>query len=107
MRRITKGIGLALAFLVALAAGPVSAHEHGGRAMGVVENVTPSRIVVRTSDGHQVEFILTKETRFMRGETPARAEDVRVGERAAVHGKRVGDALAVELVRLGAIPLPK
>lgn len=90
------------AVLAALVAGPAMAHEKGGRAMGTVESVTPERIVVRTSDGHDVPFAVTKETRFLKGEKPAHAEDVRVGQRVVINGKRDGDALHALQVKLGA-----
>lgn len=92
------------AVLAALLAGPAMAHEKGGRAMGTVESVTPERIVVRTSDGHDVPFAVTKETRFLRGEKPARAGDVRLGQRVVIHGKRDGEGLQAVEVKLGAQP---
>lgn len=92
------------AVLAALAAAPAIAHEKGGRAMGIVESVTPERIVVRTSDGHEVPFAVTNETRFFTGEKPARAEDVRAGRRVVVHGKRDGEVLRALQVKLGAQP---
>jgi hypothetical protein len=86
-----------------LAASPAAAHESADRAMGVVESVTAERIVIRASDGHSVPFRITAETRFSRGEEPARPGDVRVGERAVVHGKRAaGDDVEAVRVRLGA-----
>lgn len=93
-----------VAVLVALAGVPVGAHEKGDRAMGVVESVAPERIVVKTADGHAVAFTVTAETRFFVGEKPARADDVRVGQRAVVHGKRAGEALQAVQVKLGAAP---
>src|SRR6266498_5398564 len=88
--------------VAALAAAPATAHEKGGRVMAVVESVTTERLVVKASDGHPVEFAVTKETRFSRGERPARADDVRVGDRVVVHGKRAGERLEAVSVKLGA-----
>ncbi len=98
MRRSSKILALA----VALAGAPAAAHEKGGRAIGVVESVTSERIAVKAADGHSVVFTLTRETQFSRGETPARADDVRVGERVVVHGKRTGERLEAVRVKLGA-----
>jgi hypothetical protein len=92
-----------LALVAALfAASPSAAHEQGDRAMGVVESVTADRIVIEAADGHSVAFTITPETRFFEGETPARPEDVRVGQRAVVQGKRDGERLQAERVKLGA-----
>lgn len=97
----------AFALIATLVAESALAHEKGGRAMGVVESVTPERIVVKTADGHPVAFSLTGETRFVIGHTPARLEDVQVGRRVVVHGKRVGEALQASEVKLGANPKPR
>jgi hypothetical protein len=100
MRRI-------VAVVAALAGSLALAHEQGDHAMGVVESITPERIVVRTSDGHGVPFGVTQETRFVTGEKPGRAEDVRVGERVVVHGRREVGGLQAVLVKLPAHPAPK
>jgi hypothetical protein len=88
------------ALVAALAASPAVAHEKGDRAMGVVASLTAERIVIRASDGHTVEFAITPETIFVRGDRPARREEVRLGERAVVHGKRRGDSLGAVRVKL-------
>ena len=96
MKRTLRLIGLVLA----LAAMPAVAHEQAGRAMGVVEGVKKDRISVKTSDGHPVAFTVTADTRIVRGEKPARLEDVAVGERAVVNGRRVGEELQAVSVKL-------
>ena len=96
-----------VAMLAALAAVPAAAHEKGDRQRGVVESVAPERIVVKTSDGHAVTFKVTPETRFFRGEELARAEDVRVGQRVVVQGKRAGETLQAVQVKLGEAPKSK
>lgn len=88
----------ALAILATLAATPALAHDHGGHAMGIVEEVAPGRIAIRAADGHVVQFAVTPETRFSQGKSAAAVQDVRVGERAVVHGARVrGDLTAIEV----------
>lgn len=101
MRRLA---GVVVALAAALATGTARAHETGGRAMGVVQSVSPDRLAVRASDGHEVVFAVTPETRFLRGKQPARAGDVRVGQRVVVHGKKAGGALQALEVKLGAAP---
>jgi hypothetical protein len=94
-----------LVVLAALAAGPALAlaHEGGGHAMGVVESVRPDRIAIKTSDGHVVEFAVTPQTRFTRGNAAVEAKDVRVGARAVVHGARKGDGLTAIQVKLAPV----
>jgi hypothetical protein len=89
-----------LAVLATLAAAPALAHDHGDHAMGIVEKVAPDRIAIRTADGHVVEFAVTRETRFSQGKAGAAVRDVRVGERAVVHGARAGDGLRAVEVKL-------
>jgi hypothetical protein len=94
------------ALLVALAAAPALAHERADRAMGVVESVSADEIVIQAADGHSVAFTITPETRFVRGEAPARREDVRVGQRAVVEGKAAGERVEAVRVKLG-VTAPK
>jgi hypothetical protein len=102
-----KLAAVALAFGVGLAAVPAAAHEEGGRAMGVVDSVTPDRIVVKSTDGHLVAFAVTQDTRFFQGEKPARPEDVRVGQRAVVDGKKAGERLEAVRVKLAPAAAPR
>jgi hypothetical protein len=90
-----------VALVSLLAAAPAVAHESADRAIGIVASITAERIVVTASDGHAVTFALTPETRFFRGDKPARSGDVRVGQRAVVHGKRSGEAVQALRVKLG------
>lgn len=97
-----KRTKLVAALAAALAWASAAAHEKGGdRAMGVVESIATDRIVVKTADGHPVAFAITPETRFFKGDDPARAEDVKVGQRAVVRGERAGETLRAVQVRLG------
>jgi hypothetical protein len=59
------------------------------------------------SDGHEVPFAVTPETRFVPGGKRARAEDVKVGDRAVVHGERVAGSLEAVEVKLGAASAEK
>jgi hypothetical protein len=79
---------------------PALAHESSDRARGTVERIDERELAVKTSDGHTVTFAITPDTHFARGEAPARREEVKVGERVVVEGKRLGhhvEALRVKL----------
>ena len=97
MRRMMTFVVLGAMFVATPAAG----HEKGDRAMGVVESVSAQRIVVETADGHPVAFTITKDTRFFRGDESVRLEDVKAGQRAVVHGKRLGEELHAVQVKIG------
>ncbi len=89
-----------LAVVSLLVGSPAVAHEKGGRAMGVVESVEKDRIVIKAGDGHSVAFTVNSDTQLLRGEKPASIEDVQVGERAVVNGRRVGEELQAMRVKL-------
>ena len=100
MKRIVN----VLALVAALVSGPALAHVKGGNAMGVVESVTAERLVIKATDGHAVPFAVGPETRFFVGGKLAGVQDVRVGQRAVVHGQRSGEALKAMRVKLGPVP---
>jgi hypothetical protein len=91
-----------LAVVAALAAAPALGHEKADRALGVVESVSGEQLVLKGRDGHPVTFAVTPETRFVRAGKPAKAGDVKVGERAVVHGKKAGERVEAVEVKLGA-----
>jgi hypothetical protein len=93
--------GRILAMVAALAAAPALAHEHADRALGTVERVSGEEIVLKGRDGHPVTFAVTPDTRFLRGGKAAKPGDVKVGERAVVHGKKAGDRVEAVEVKLG------
>lgn len=96
----TKAVALAAgAALLLLPAVPL-AHAGGHDARGTVKELTEERIVLTTVQGREEAFLLGEDTRFERGHAPARREDVRVGERAVVHGRRDGKDLRATTVRL-------
>jgi hypothetical protein len=97
MKRMLRILTLVSAF----AASPAVAHEKVDRAMGVVESVTAERIVIKGTDGHPVAFTVTADTKLFRGEKPARLEDVQVGERVVVNGRRAGEEFQAVRVKLG------
>jgi hypothetical protein len=91
------------AVVAALVAAPAAlGHEKADRALGVVEKVDAQQIVLKGRDGHPVTFAVTPETRFVRGGKPAKPGDVKVGERAVVHGRKAGERVEAVEVKLGA-----
>lgn len=90
-----------IALVAALAAPPALGHEKADRALGVVEKVDAQQIVLKGRDGHPVTFAVTPDTRFLRGGKPAKPGDVKVGERAVVHGRKAGERVEAVEVKLG------
>lgn len=88
-----------------LAARPAAAHEgHRHQAMGTVASIDAARVVVSTTDGARRAFALSPATKFLRGRTEVRREEVETGERAVIlYETRSGVDDALE-VRLAAKP---
>lgn len=79
----------ALVVLAAIAtfvsAGELFAHEgHAHKVMGTVAVIDASHIEVATKEGKKESFLLTKETKYLKGKAAAVAADVKVGARAVV-----------------------
>ena len=96
-------------FLVAVAfaslAVPVLAHEGGVDAKGRVKAIIADRIDVPMGTGEK-SFALTPRTEFVKGRAPAKASDIRPGDRVVVHAWVVDGALEAKQVRAGAGSAP-
>lgn len=93
-------------FVLAVLAAPtlVLAHGDGLHARGTVREITQDRLVVGTVHGRDVVFTLAPDTTYERGKAPARRDDVKIGERVIVHGRRAGDHEVAAVVRLAPAP---
>ncbi len=92
-----------LAFVTALAAPALLlAHEgHAHHVMGTVNAMDANRLEVKDTTGKLVSCQLTADTKYLRGDTPVAAADVKVGERVMVEAvEQAGKRIARE-VRLG------
>ncbi len=92
------------AFLAALAAAFLAqaalAHEGGLDAKGTVEAIAEDRIDVRTAKGVK-SFALTPRTEIVKGRAPAKAGDLRPGDRVVVHARARDGKLEAFEVRAG------
>lgn len=78
---------------------PAAAHEGGVDARGVVVTASADRISVRVSDGKELVFALTPQTRVVVGSKSAKVADLVPGQRTVVHGRRAGDRLEAVSIR--------
>ena len=99
-----RKILLALAVLLGAATSPVVAHEGGLHVKGTVTSVSAEQITVKGADGHESKVAVTNTTVFVRGNVPAKAADVKEGERVVIHSRRTNGALEATEVRLKARP---
>jgi len=96
--------GVAMLLMALTWMSPAHAHEGGVDVRGVVQSIESERISVRAKDGSTQTFALTNHTQFETAQAAARREDVKVGMRVVVHGRKAGGLPEARLVRLGTAP---
>lgn len=80
-----NGLLAVLTVFASFASTGLFAHEgHVHRVMGTVTVIDEAHVEIETKAGTKESFLLTKETRYVRGKRPSAATDVKVGERAVV-----------------------
>ena len=89
-----------------LAPAALLAHEgHTHRVMGTIDAIDATKVVVKDTAGTLVPFVLTRETKFLRGDDPVLASEARVGERVMVEGMEHANRMIAATVRLGAMDM--
>ena len=65
--------------------GRTSAHEgHLHKVLGTVAVLDATHIEVDTTDGKRESFLLTANTKYIKGKKPCAASDVKIGARVAL-----------------------
>jgi hypothetical protein len=72
--------------------------------MGTLKAVGANRIEIQGLDGKPVICLITPQTRFLRGDSPAASPNLQVGERAMVDFEERSEGLIALKVRLGKRP---
>jgi len=83
-----------------LAPALAGGHEAGLHARGTIKEIAPDHVVLTMTEGKDQTYALGPDTKFVRGEAPARREEVRAGERAVIHARRDGERLQATEIRL-------
>lgn len=77
-----RGVFLALIFAAGLTSAPAWAHEgHAHKVMGTVCGVHETHLDVKATDGKAATLRLAETTKIVRGSTPLKASDIRIGDR--------------------------
>ena len=90
--------------LVSAAAFPgwLSAHEgHAHKVMGTVAAFDATHMEIQATDGKKVSVLLTADTKYLKGKTPAVAADVKIGQRVVVSVVEEGGKKTAKEVLLG------
>ena len=79
------------------------AAAHGGmdHVMGTVAEMTSHSLSVRATDGTTKVVEFDGETKFLKGETPAAASEVHLGDRVVIHAHKMGTMLHAAEVKIG------
>ena len=85
------------------------AAAHGGmdHVLGTVTAITADTLSVKTTAGPVVQVELDAETHFLKGDTPATAQDIHVGDRVVIHAHKHENSLHAAEVRIGVKAPPK
>jgi len=102
-RSARRGAVLFLVFC-ALAAAPAALRGHEGHehlAKGTIASVVEGKLVVETVDGSRNLYLLTAETRYLRGSAKTTRDDLVAGERVVVKFETRDDGDRATEVRVG------
>ena len=91
----------ALVFVLGVAGVALAHDEHGTEVKGTIKSLTAEKLEVTATDGDVVEFMVGEGTKFLRGTTVVRREDVALGERAIVKYHEMGEMKHALEVKLG------
>ena len=95
-----KTILLALATLVL--ASLAFAHGNMVHILGTVTAVSDHSITVKTTNGDTKTIEVMAETKILKSEAAATLNDIKVGDRVAIHAGKEGDKLHAEEIKIGA-----
>lgn len=101
-----KRFSLIVFVLLFVAASLAFAHGNKKHVLGTVQKIGAGSILVKASDGKSVEVKIVPATIFVKGDQPARLEDLAVGDRVVIHASVKGDALEADEVKFGSAHAP-
>jgi len=96
MKRIVSAVLLTL-----IAAAPLISHGNMEHVLGVVFEVTPHSISVRTTDGAIQVVAIGDETHFVMGDSPASLKDIQIGSRVVIHAHKHEGKLEAAEIKIG------
>ena len=71
--------------LALLTASTVFAHGEMKHVLGTVREIAADQVVIETKDGGKESITVDGNTRYFHGDAPAKAGDLKVGDRVVVH----------------------
>ena len=99
--RIVDGVatlaGLVLVSIVGVS--PVMAHGSQKHVLGTVTQLDATHLVIETNGGKTESILRNADTKYIRGEVPAAADDLKLGDRVVVHATPVGNPPTATTIR--------
>ena len=102
-----KRITVLLLGLVLMNATLASGHEGKRHVMGVVTGLNAKHVLVKTKDGKTVSILLTRETKYFKGQAGASATDLMIGIRVVVDVTGEGAKATASEIRLGTLEVTR
>ena len=78
-----------------------AAHGSEQHVMGTVTAMSANSISVKTSKNETTTVALTTDTKFIKSGSPAKATDLKVGDKVVIHAEKAGDKLTAHTVKFG------
>jgi exosome complex RNA-binding protein Csl4 len=106
VRQLTAAIAATLALVVAPLAWSHEGHDHskggGSSVMGTVTAVHKdvNHVEVKAKDGQTTGFKVDEKTKYMRGTTAAKLDDIKVGDRVVATVTGQGENTTATVVKL-------
>jgi len=82
------------------------AHGDEIHVMGTVSKIDGAAVTVKVADGSTKSVVLDSETKFLKNKADAKREDLKVGDRVAIHAKEVNGTLHATEVKIGVASKP-
>jgi len=92
----------AILMLMVLFASLTFAHGNEEHIMGTVAKISNTSITVQTTKNEMKEVTVTDKTKFENAGAPAKADELKVGDRVVIHASKNGNKLVAQTVKFGA-----
>jgi hypothetical protein len=103
---MSKRFVAALLGIFALSILAAFGHEGKVHVMGTIAGIDDHHVIVKDTSGKTHSLLLTKDTKYWRGKTTAKAADLKAGERVMVDVVGEGTKATANEIRLGIQEMP-
>jgi hypothetical protein len=91
---------LSLSLLLILVSNSLLAHGGKTHVMGTLTALDARHIEVKTKEGKTVSILLSKDTKYQKGNSTAAFSDIQIGQRVFVEATGKGDKMTASEIHL-------